>query len=125
MSSQEYNRDYYQRNKHRWQRPEVLARQRAWNKANPDRVRAAVRKKRAERLAIVHEFKSQPCVDCGIQYPPEVMDADHVRGEKVAHISVLAAKASVARLRAELEKCEVRCANCHRLRHLREKESNK
>jgi hypothetical protein len=45
------------------------------------------------------------------------MDFDHVRGEKVANVSVLVAGgASRRRVLAEIAKCEVVCANCHRER---------
>lgn len=63
----------------------------------------------------INEFKAQPCTDCGKSFPPIAMDFDHVRGEKVL---------SIAQMRSvhwdlvliELAKCEVVCANCHRVR---------
>lgn len=65
----------------------------------------------------VDQVKSRPCADCGGHFPPFIMDFDHVRGEKTADISRLrGARASRARLEAELGKCEVVCANCHRRR---------
>jgi hypothetical protein len=66
---------------------------------------------------IAVEAKNRPCADCGRSYPPYVMDFDHVRGEKVANVSVLVAGgASRRRVLAEIAKCEVVCANCHRER---------
>jgi hypothetical protein len=57
-----------------------------------------------------------PCVDCG-EADPVVLEFDHVRGAKVAHVSRLVKRAvSLARLQAEMAKCDVRCANCHRRR---------
>jgi hypothetical protein len=54
------------------------------------------------------------CVDCG-NSDHEVLDFDHVRGEKVGNISDLVGRpASIKQLREEIDKCEVRCANCHR-----------
>ena len=69
----------------------------------------------------VDQLKSRPCTDCGGYFPPFVMDFDHVRGDKTADISRLRdARAARAKLEAELAKCEVVCANCHRRRtHLR------
>jgi hypothetical protein len=58
--------------------------------------------------------KNKPCMDCGREYPPCVMEFDHVRGEKKFEISKI--KYSVGALRAELAKCELVCANCHRIR---------
>lgn len=76
----------------------------------------------AERnRAIIAEAKSVPCADCGNQYPPVAMDFDHREGEtKRARIANVGTKWSVKTLLAEIAKCDVRCANCHRLRHARE-----
>jgi hypothetical protein len=75
---------------------------------------------RDERRRLVDSFKSQPCADCGIQYPPCVMDFDHVRGEKLFNVGELARGArKVDMILAEIDKCEVVCANCHRLRESR------
>jgi hypothetical protein len=59
-------------------------------------------------------YKIHPCVDCG-ESDPIVLELDHVRGTKVMGVSKLAGNsASLVRLQAEIDKCEVRCANCHR-----------
>ena len=47
--------------------------------------------------------------------PAYVMDFDH-RDGKEAEISVLVNALSVRRLVAEMAKCDVVCANCHRIR---------
>lgn len=61
--------------------------------------------------------KEKPCADCGIQYPHYVMDFDHVSGSKVANVSDLISSGVPARkIVTEIEKCEVVCANCHRIR---------
>src|SRR5579859_7354703 len=65
----------------------------------------------------VDQVKAQPCLDCGGRYPPFVMDFDHVRGDRVDAVSRFrAGRLARARLEAELAKCEVVCANCHRRR---------
>lgn len=75
------------------------------------------------RLAIVNTFKDKPCADCGVSYPPCVMDFDHVRGKKSKAVSLLiGACAPMKRIIEEIEKCEVVCANCHRLRTASRKE---
>jgi hypothetical protein len=52
-----------------------------------------------------------------VRYPPYVMDFDHVRGQKSLNLSKLRnGRLAWSRLLAELEKCEVVCANCHRMR---------
>jgi hypothetical protein len=65
----------------------------------------------------VDRLKRQACTDCGVSYPPYVMDFDHVRGEKAVNLSRLRnARLAWSRLREELEKCELVCSNCHRIR---------
>jgi hypothetical protein len=45
------------------------------------------------------------------------MDFDHARGAKVAILAKLRSdKASLSKIDAEIAKCDVVCANCHRLR---------
>lgn len=54
-----------------------------------------------------------PCVDCG-EANPIALTFDHVRGIKVDKISsCLNRQFSLKRLQEEIDKCEVRCANCH------------
>lgn len=61
-------------------------------------------------------LRHHPCVDCG-ENDIVVLEFDHVRGQKRAAISKLASMAvSRALITAEMAKCDVRCANCHRRR---------
>ena len=57
--------------------------------------------------------KDKPCTDCKIQYPPYVMQFDHVRGRKSFTIGSLYYKKTLAQIMKEIDKCEVVCANCH------------
>lgn len=63
----------------------------------------------------VDQLKAEPCVDCGRTFPPAAMDFDHVRGVKVSNISQMLRRPR-AELDAEIAKCELVCATCHRLR---------
>lgn len=55
-----------------------------------------------------------PCIDCG-ESDLRCLDFDHVFGEKIECISQMALNAvSIQTLQLEMNKCEVRCANCHR-----------
>jgi hypothetical protein len=58
---------------------------------------------------------AHPCVDCGIA-DPLVLEFDHVRGEKAGLIAVMIQQNTWSTVLREIEKCEVRCANCHRRR---------
>ena len=76
---------------------------------------------RRERRDAINQVKNVPCADCGVRYPPYVMDLDHIRGMKMGDISdMVSASVSMDLIMEEVEKCEVVCANCHRERtHLR------
>lgn len=63
----------------------------------------------------VDQLKAAPCSDCGNTFPPAAMDFDHVRGVKLANISEML-RSPRAALDAEIAKCELVCATCHRLR---------
>ena len=58
------------------------------------------------------------CADCGLRSPhPEIYDFDHLPGfDKVASVSALLTKGTFDDLVAEVAKCDVVCANCHRIR---------
>lgn len=85
--------------------------------------RAGVNKKK--RSLIIQKFlieylKLNPCVDCG-EGDPVVLDFDHVRGVKEFEISAkVFDTVSFEKLKHEIAKCQVRCANCHRRRHAAE-----
>lgn len=57
------------------------------------------------------------CMDCGYNEHPYVLDFDHVRGKKIGSICSLRNR-SWEIIEAEIAKCEVVCANCHRIRTL-------
>jgi len=61
-----------------------------------------------------------PCVDCG-ETDPIVLEFDHVRAKKRLEISRMVALGYLPNtIMKEIEKCEVRCRNCHFRRHHRE-----
>lgn len=57
--------------------------------------------------------QGRPCLDCGGTFPPVVMDFDHVRGVK----DIIVSEADTfKRIDREVAKCDLVCANCHRIR---------
>jgi len=53
------------------------------------------------------------CVDCG-EPDSRVLQFDHVRGEKRANVTQMVSKGySWETILAEIDKCDVVCANCH------------
>lgn len=54
------------------------------------------------------------CVDCP-ESDPICLDFDHVRGKKFKEVSFLVRGGfSLDVIKHEIEKCDVRCSNCHR-----------
>ncbi len=94
----EYGRDYYRRNRD----------------SQKSRLLRNVAATRAEnRRRIIEYLATHPCVDCG-ETDIIVLEFDHL-GDKVANVSTYANGGRTwPRIEAEIEKCEVRCANCHR-----------
>ena len=90
--------------------------ERRWYHANKAKVIAKKNRKKARLRALVQTKKQEPCADCGVSYPYYVMDFDHVTDDKVMMISQLVLRGATTKLLVELEKCEVVCANCHRIR---------
>lgn len=70
----------------------------------------------SNRKKVIEFLQTHPCTDCG-ESDILVLEFDHVRGEKREAISNLLTKsASWKSISTEIEKCEVRCANCHKRR---------
>ncbi len=67
------------------------------------------------RAFLAKQKLEQGCKDCGWKEHAEALDFDHVRGEKKFTVSSRAWW-SIERLAEEVVKCEVVCANCHRIR---------
>lgn len=66
---------------------------------------------------VVSEKKNKPCEDCGKSYPPYVMDFDH-RDPNIKEFNVGGSchMHGLAKTLEEIDKCDVVCANCHRIR---------
>lgn len=72
--------------------------------------------RRGENHEKVLEYLNwHPCVDCG-ETDVIVLEFDHTRDKEVDVARLLASGATWPRIAREIAKCEVRCANCHRLR---------
>lgn len=63
---------------------------------------------------LVDYLRDHPCLDCGNR-DLRVLDFDHRPGAAKRNDVMRMVKDgfSIARLRAEIEKCDVRCRNCH------------
>lgn len=92
------------------------ARRARWRRADPSDPTA----RRYPSIAVEHNvahvgamLSRSSCVDCG-ERDPLVLDFDHV-GPKSANVKRLVwYGGSIATIDAEIARCEIRCANCHR-----------
>jgi len=72
------------------------------------------------REYVYQYLSTHPCSECG-ESDPMVLEFHH-RGEKARDVSYLtAAGYSVATIQAEIDKCDVLCANCHRRHTMKER----
>jgi hypothetical protein len=95
----EYHREHYLANKQRYIAQAAAAKQ-------------ALRLERTTLL--IEYFEAHPCADCD-ESDPVVLEFDHLR-DKSFDISQKIVDYSWERILAEIEKCEVVCASCHRRR---------
>jgi len=66
---------------------------------------------------MLRDIRRVPCEDCGRSFAPYLMDFDH-RDPETKAFNVLQRAGSVSRRRltAEIAKCDIVCANCHKAR---------
>jgi hypothetical protein len=94
------HREYYERNK--------------TGRQQQIRARAIIQRDLARRY-ILDYFEAHPCVDCG-ETNKVVLEFDHVRGSKSGNISsMMSLGVNLDTIKKEIEKCDVRCANCHKI----------
>ncbi|KUI11534.1 hypothetical protein AU193_19190 [Mycobacterium sp. GA-1285] len=94
----EYNRAYYRRT------PEK----------NSSRREGKQKAIAGAKAYVLQYLLTHPCVDCG-EEDTVVPEFDHVTGNKLRDVGSMArAGWNLAAIQAEIAKCEVRCANCHR-----------
>jgi hypothetical protein len=102
----------------------------AYDAAYEKRRRPIRRLQERARIAAAVEWmrqaKSGPCTDCGQRFHPAAMAFDHLPGtSKRLDIASLAGRGCIRLARAEIEKCELVCANCHAVRTFMRREAKK
>lgn len=79
--------------------------------------RRAKQMKESNRQYLFDYFSTHPCIDCGIS-DIRVLEFDHL-GEKDKRkgVGYMASKGySIDSIIQEIEKCDVRCRNCHQIK---------
>lgn len=88
-----------------------------WYQRNREKVIAKSAAKRRRNYMWLCSQKDKPCADCGVEYHPFVMEFHHRDpSTKLDTVGNLIQKASRQRVIDEIEKCDLLCANCHRVR---------
>ena len=98
MNRQDYQRQHYLKNREKYRQSNITNRARA--------------------KTFVNSLKIAPCMDCKGTFPPVAMDFDH-RDPKDKILGVAQAANQgwgVTRIQTEIDKCDLVCANCHRIR---------
>ena len=84
-------------------RDKVIASAKKYSKIARDRTRAFIN----------NYLKTNPCVDCG-ETDIIVLEFDHIRDKDFNLSDAARNGVGIKKLKDEIAKCEVRCANCHR-----------
>jgi hypothetical protein len=81
-----------------------------------EQFRRSLRQRRRNRKRELVEAYGGKCIECGYSACLEALQFHH-RDAATKRFSLANFNGSYERLRAEAEKCDLLCANCHRLRH--------
>ena len=74
---------------------------------------------------LLAKLRDVPCLDCRRRFPFYVMQFDHRDGtEKRYTVSQMISRAGTKTILAEVAKCDIVCANCHRDRTYRRRIAN-
>ncbi|MBY0539397.1 hypothetical protein K2P56_03130 [Patescibacteria group bacterium] len=90
-----------------------------WYPKNKEKHMRLVKSLKLRVRAYLEKYKrSQSCGDCGISGArhPEILDFDHIGLKKFEVGSWAKSALSIKTVQEEIKKCEVVCANCHRIR---------
>jgi len=79
-----------------------------------DKLRAQGKKQYSIVQKYLRDYKlSKSCTDCGYKNHHAALEFDHVMGDKKLNICLAQ---SINQANKEIAKCEVVCANCHKIR---------
>jgi hypothetical protein len=73
-------------------------------------------RRRVTALEFIKNAKSNPCVDCKNSYLPIAMDFDHVSHKQINITDLPRKRPTIGKIIKEIAKCDLVCANCHRIR---------
>jgi hypothetical protein len=87
------------------------------SEASQSRLQVLKTRKWREQAALLNRLRGVPCADCGERYPACAMDFDHRDPvTKLSAVTRMVGRATTEAILAEAAKCDIVCANCHRVR---------
>lgn len=114
-----------------WRDPDY---QRKWAAQNREKVKEyrrqgyedRGRKKWRRRLYWIYKYKtSKGCVSCGYNQDGVALDFDHLKeDEKLFSVGTRIPSMDLKKLFTEIRKCQILCANCHRIKTYRRLRDN-
>lgn len=99
-----------------------------WYPKNKERHLTYVKRNKQRVTEFIESYKrARSCIDCGFSGKnfPYVLDFDHIHGRDAKKFTIGSwshSVLSVEAIRKEIEKCELVCANCHRIRTFKTKQ---
>lgn len=91
--------------------------QKRWVEDNKEEHYRRIKDNRDALRAEVTTYKeNNPCTDCGGYFAGCAMDFDHINDDKFMGIAKMVSLYGRKRIWEEIAKCELVCANCHRVR---------
>ena len=98
------------------------AAQRAHYERKKEKIKERSRNKRIANKKWLSQQKDKPCFDCNENFPSYVMDFHHLNpNDKTMSVANAITRMGREKILAEINKCILLCANCHRIREYQEK----
>lgn len=88
---------------------------REWRRKNPDKRKAYDDRGYEKRRKVLATLKDK-CARCGFDNP-DALDFHHLDPEDKSFQGAYWWTLAISRIKDEAKKCEVLCANCHRIEH--------
>lgn len=113
--------EYYHRmksNPEKWKAYRL--RRKRWEAENKPSIRTKQREDKRARKLLAIELLGGKCLDCSGVFHPAVYEFHHRNPEEKDRDPSKMLQLSWEKISNELEKCDLLCVNCHRIRHHKE-----
>ena len=110
---------YYNNNKEK-----CAEKARNWRNKNKEYVREKQKESKRKRKEEAILYLGGVCIDCGGEFHPSIFEFHHRNPSEKDSDPSKTLMLKWEKIKAELDKCDLLCANCHRLRHHKENYEN-